>query len=86
MVRTARGKSDGAVDQERDADSTGRFDFGALYGTGAVLGFTPRDIDGMTLAEFDACVEGWKRANGADEKPEPPSEATFEKMLAEAGG
>ena len=50
-----------------------------------MLGFTPRDIDGMTLAEFDACAEGWKRANGAEEKPEPPSDENFEKLLALAG-
>jgi len=39
----------------------------------------------MTLAEFSACVDGWKRANGAEDRPEPPSDEKFAQMLAEAG-
>lgn len=40
----------------------------------------------MTMAEFHACVEGWKRANGVEEKPDPPTDTEFDEMLAEAGG
>ena len=40
----------------------------------------------MTLAEFSACVEGWKRANGVEEKPTPPTDEEFDKMLTESGG
>jgi hypothetical protein len=37
----------------------------------------------MTLAEFYACIDGWKRANGAEDKPPPPTDQEFDEMQAE---
>jgi hypothetical protein len=48
------------------------------------MGFTPREIDEMTFAEVDACIEGWKRGNGAEETPEVMSDARHDALLAEA--
>jgi hypothetical protein len=81
----APGKKDSAGDRQRDDDGTGRLDFDAIYGTGAAIGFDPRAVDQWSLAEFVACVEGWKRANGVEDKPSRPSDDAFERMLAEAG-
>lgn len=77
-----RGKKGRAEDRKRDDDGTGRLDFDAIYGTGAAIGIAPRDIDLLSLGEFISCVEGWNRVHGAPDKPEPPSEERFEKMLA----
>ncbi len=45
----------------------GKIRFGAIYGTGAVLGFTPRDIKEMSMWEFMAALEGYVKANSADD-------------------
>lgn len=34
------------------------------------MGFTPQDVQRMTLDEFDACVTGWNRAQGSGPPPE----------------
>jgi hypothetical protein len=31
---------------------------------GAAMGFTPRQMDEMTLWEFSCCVEGWSMSKG----------------------
>lgn len=36
------------------------------------MGFSPRDVDDMTLWEFACCVEGYRKANQAEEDPAPP--------------
>lgn len=36
--------------------------------TGAALGLSPRQIDDMTLWEFNCCVTGFAKANGAEDK------------------
>lgn len=41
--------------------------FAAVYGAGAVIGFTPREVDQMSMWEFMAAVEGWIKANTSDE-------------------
>ncbi|MBA4797017.1 MAG: hypothetical protein H2043_06415 [Rhizobiales bacterium] len=28
------------------------------------MGYSPADVDEMTLWEFECCVVGWRRANG----------------------
>lgn len=58
------------------------FRFASIYGTGAVLGFSPREIDQMTLWEFAAAVEGWSKANGGESKPEAPSEEEHDRLMA----
>ena len=34
-----------------------------------MIGFTPAQVREMTLEDFDACVEGWNRAQGAGPPP-----------------
>jgi hypothetical protein len=84
VVRFARGKIERAGDEERSGDGTGRFDFGAIYGVGASLGYTPREVDAMTLAELDACVDGWKRTHGS-QSVDPPTDEETAQMLKEHG-
>jgi len=36
------------------------------------LGYTPRQVDEMTLWEFDACVEGYAAAHKSGEDAPPP--------------
>lgn len=37
------------------------------------MGFTPRQVDDMSLWEMAACVEGYTKANGGEVKPAAPS-------------
>jgi hypothetical protein len=37
----------------------------------------------MSLAEFFACIEGWKRANGAEEEPPAMDADRFDQIVAE---
>jgi hypothetical protein len=47
-----------------------------------VIGFTPAQVDGMSLWEFSACVEGWRRAHSDEEEmPDPPSNEKFDEMI-----
>ena len=46
---------------------------------------TPREVDEITTWELAACVEGWNRAHGAEEKPAPMSNDEFDAMLARHG-
>jgi hypothetical protein len=41
--------------------------FAAIYGTGAVVGLTPRDVDRLSMWEFMAAVEGWIKANSSED-------------------
>lgn len=36
----------------------------------------------MSLWQLTACADGWKAANGAEEKPEAPSEEEFHDMVS----
>jgi hypothetical protein len=56
---------------------TGRFRFGAIYGFGTVMGFTPEQVDRMSFWEFGACADGWVSAN-VPTKPAPPTDAEFD--------
>lgn len=37
------------------------------------MGFTPSQVDDMSLWELSACGEGWQKANGAEAEAEAPS-------------
>lgn len=52
---------------------------------GAVMGFTPRDVDGMTLWELSVAAKGWSKANGAEEEVAPPSWEEHLAMVKAAG-
>jgi hypothetical protein len=38
--------------------------FSGFYGAGQHMGYSPRQVDEMTLWEFNACYDAWKIANG----------------------
>ncbi|TJV20614.1 MAG: hypothetical protein E5Y04_31710 [Mesorhizobium sp.] len=48
--------------------------FAAIYGTGAAIGFSPRQIDEMTVWQFMASVNGYIKANSSDDQPLSGSE------------
>lgn len=43
------------------------------------MGYSPREIDKMTLWELSACTEGWIKANGAEQEADAP---TWDEHLA----
>jgi hypothetical protein len=51
-----------------------------FYGTGAVLGFTPRQVDEMTLWEFAAICDGYAKANNPDYK-DSMSDSEFDEIV-----
>jgi hypothetical protein len=46
------------------------------------MGFTPREIDDLSLWEFGACVSGWSKANGGESKPAAPSDEEHDALVA----
>jgi hypothetical protein len=44
-----------------------------MYGNGAAMGFSPRQVDEMSLWEFQAVMDGWGRSQGVETKAAPPS-------------
>ena len=52
-----------------------------IYGTGAAIGFSPDQVDRCTFWQFRTCVEGFNRANGAEEKLEAPADDVFDALL-----
>lgn len=36
------------------------------------MGYTPRDVDDMTLWEFACCSDGFRKANQTEESAPPP--------------
>lgn len=40
------------------------------------MGFSPRDVDDMSLWQFFACLDGWNAAHGGEKKA--MSDAEFE--------
>lgn len=45
------------------------------------MGYTPGDVDDMSLWQFAACGEGFRKAHSPEPPPPPPSEEVFERML-----
>jgi hypothetical protein len=45
------------------------------------MGFTPAQVDRMTLWEFAACADGYRKAHAPPEMPDPPTPAEFEQMV-----
>lgn len=35
------------------------------------MGFGPRDVDDMTLWEFQCCVEGYRKVHSTEKEPAP---------------
>ncbi len=38
-----------------------------VYGAGAVMGFTPQQVNDMSMWQFNAALEGYVEANSADD-------------------
>lgn len=51
-----------------------------------MIGWTPQQVDAMSLWEFTAAVSGWIKANAPEEKPEAPSDAEFDAMVINSYG
>lgn len=49
------------------------------------MGFDPSLVDAMSLWQFLACLDGWKAANGVEEKPPAPSADEFHDMVSRLG-
>jgi hypothetical protein len=41
--------------------------FGAIYGMGAAMGFTPHEVGQMSMWQFFSAVEGYHKANSVDD-------------------
>lgn len=46
-----------------------------------MIGFTPRDVDEMTLWEFTACIAGYAKAHGVKDS-RPISDAEYDALEA----
>lgn len=46
------------------------------------MGYTPAQVNDMSLWEFASCVSGYRRAHSPEERPEPPTPEEFDKMVA----
>lgn len=76
------GGSRGKKTRNGGGDTDEPIAYSDLYGTGCAIGFTPREVDELTFWEFAACIDGYNRANGADEMPEPMSGEEFDEAVA----
>lgn len=45
------------------------------------MGYTPAEVDDMTLWQFSACAEGYRAAHSPPVKLPPPSEEKFDEMV-----
>lgn len=46
----------------------GKLRFAKIYGAGAAMGFTPQQVDAMTVWQFFAAIDGYVKANGGGGK------------------
>jgi hypothetical protein len=75
-------KSGDGAGRGRAFYQNGRHVRSVIYGLGAAIGFTPRQLDDMTMWELAACVDGVNYANNPEPKLEPPTNEEFDAMLA----
>jgi len=51
------------------------------------MGFAPEQVDRMSLWEFAACLEGYRKANTSDDEPlAPPTAEEFRAMIEARAG
>lgn len=67
---------------EPNEDPFGRWKFSDYYAAGAVLGFTPQEVQDMTLWQFRAAYEGWKAANSSETAKRPDLSTNAAEALA----
>lgn len=63
------------------AEAPEKIIFSQLYGNGAAIGFSPRDVDECTLWEFAACIDGYNRAQGGEQPIPTMDEDELEEMM-----
>lgn len=49
------------------------------------MGFTPAEVGQMSLWQYAAAYEGWRKANAADEKPPAPTPEEHDELVAKYG-
>lgn len=67
---------------------SGKLRFARIYGAGAVMGFSPQQVDQMTLWQFFAAIDGYVKANGGGQDTklsETEKDDIWEWMQARAG-
>ena len=63
----SRKKTRGGKSGRRDEPlANGKIRFAAIYGNGAVLGFSPGQVDAMSVWQYLAALDGYNRANDPD--------------------
>jgi hypothetical protein len=60
--RTGKRRGGGSGDRVDDLPN-GKFRFAAVYGAGAVLGFTPQQVQAMSIWQFMAAIDGYAKAH-----------------------
>lgn len=45
------------------------------------MGFTPAQVDDMTLWEFSACADGWAISKGAKKAARPLTESEYDALV-----
>ncbi|TBC01421.1 hypothetical protein ELH34_37445 [Rhizobium ruizarguesonis] len=70
--RSAGGATGGDGEGKLDPLPNGKTRWSSYLAAGAVIGYSPRDIDDMTLWEFACCSEGYRKAHASEEPPPPP--------------
>ncbi len=55
--------------------------FAAIYGIGMAMGFTPDQVDGMSLWQFRAGVAGWLASKGVKMR-QPSDDASLDEAAA----
>jgi hypothetical protein len=41
--------------------------FAAIYGTGTVMGYSPQEVRAMSMWQYFAALDGWRKANSPDD-------------------
>jgi hypothetical protein len=49
--------------------------FGAIYGNGAAMGYTPQEVRAMSMWQYMAAIDGYIAANSPDDKGMTAKEA-----------
>lgn len=72
------------ADSDKAVKDDGKLPVAALYGNGAIMGFTPQEVNAMTIWQFVAAWEGYaKHHSGADEKMSDKESAELFEWLQE---
>lgn len=85
LISALVGPEDDQVgEREGEGKEPHKWQFSEFYGAGAVMGFTPTQINAMSVWEFMACIDGIAAKNGV-KKPSAAGDNLDEKELAAMG-